>query len=109
MYPQSIPQATTIGPDHGPDPEEDRCGSVDIEQSVEDVKLQMAALIVATGFGFFHPRDWVQFGREEDCHMADGLTCDPVVSALGPTGTDEAPRPHPVRSCAGETRDGSKR
>lgn len=96
----------TIGPDHGPHLEEDRCGSVDMEQSVEDVKLQMAALIVATGFDFFHPRDSVQFGREEDCHMADGLEYDPVAGALGPTGTDEPPRPHPGCSCAGEARDG---
>jgi heterodisulfide reductase subunit A len=84
----------TIDPDHCLYLREGRCGAcarlceagaVDFEQSVEHVALQVAAIIVATGFDFFDPRELTQFGYKQYPNVISGLEYERLVSASGPT------------------------
>jgi heterodisulfide reductase subunit A len=106
LFPQAIPQVMTIDPDHCLYLREGRCGAcarlceagaVDFEQSVEHVTLQVAAVIVATGFDFFDPRELTQFGYKQYPNVISALEYERLVSASGPTEgellrlSDEAP------------------
>jgi heterodisulfide reductase subunit A len=95
LFPQAMPQVMTIDPDHCLYFQEGRCGAcarlceagaVDFEQSVEHITLQVAAVIVATGFDFFDPRDLTQFGYKQYPNVVSALEYERLVSASGPTG-----------------------
>ncbi|MGD8968501.1 MAG: CoB--CoM heterodisulfide reductase iron-sulfur subunit A family protein [Anaerolineae bacterium] len=94
-FPQAIPQVMTIDPDHCLYIQEGKCGAcarlcgagaVDFEQSVRYVTLQVAAVIVATGFDFFDPRDLTQFGYKQYPNVVSALEYERLISASGPTG-----------------------
>ncbi|MGD8966815.1 MAG: FAD-dependent oxidoreductase, partial [Anaerolineae bacterium] len=96
-FPQAIPQVMTIDADHCLYLREGKCGAcarlceaeaVDFEQSAQEVLLDVATIIVATGFDFFDPRGLTQLGYTQCPNVITALEYERLVSASGPTGGD---------------------
>jgi heterodisulfide reductase subunit A len=94
-FPQAVPQVMTIDPDACIYLQRDKCGAcvkfceagaVDFRQTEREVALHVDAVVVATGYDFFDPRDLTQFGYKQCPNVVTALEYERLVCASGPTG-----------------------
>jgi heterodisulfide reductase subunit A len=94
-FPQAIPQVMTIDPDHCIRLQRGKCGvclktcqaeAIDFEQTEQELRLDVGAVVLATGFDFFDPRGLTQFGYELCPNVITALEYERLISASGPTG-----------------------
>ena len=96
-FPQAIPQVMTIDAEHCIYLQRAKCGAcakiceagaIDFEQTEQEVALHVGAVVVATGFDFFDPRELTQFSYKQCPNVITALECERLISASGPTGGD---------------------
>ncbi len=93
-FPQAIPQAMAIDPDHCIYLQRGKCGAcalvcqrkaINFEQTEQVVELSVGAVVVATGYDFFDPRGLSQFGYGKCPNVITALEYERLISASGPT------------------------
>ncbi|MBN1954850.1 MAG: CoB--CoM heterodisulfide reductase iron-sulfur subunit A family protein [Anaerolineae bacterium] len=93
-FPQAIPQVVTIDPDHCIYLQKGKCGlcaqvcqagAIDFTQAAHEIDLEAGAVVVATGFDFFHPGELTHFGYEQYPNVITALEYERLVCASGPT------------------------
>jgi heterodisulfide reductase subunit A len=93
-FPQAIPQVMTIDPDYCIRIQRGKCGvcaktcqaeAIDFEQTERELRLDVGAVVLATGFDFFDPRGLTQFGYESCPNVITALEYERLISASGPT------------------------
>lgn len=93
-FSQSVPQVMTIDPEACIYLQRGKCGAcaknceagaVDFTQAARELALHVNAVVVATGFDFFDPRDLTQFGYQQCPNVITALEYERLISASGPT------------------------
>ncbi len=94
-FPQAIPQVMTIDAEHCIYLDRGKCGAcvkvceagaIDFEQTAQEAKVHVGAVVLATGYDFFDPRGLKQFSYEECPNIITALEYERLISASGPTG-----------------------
>ncbi len=94
-YAQGIPSVYTIDPDHcrlfqgkkcGVCAKQCKAGAIDYEQKDQEVELNVAAVIVATGYDLFDATKISEYGYGKLPNVISSLEMERLLSAAGPTG-----------------------
>ena len=95
-FPQAVPRKMTIDAEACLYLTKERCrvceetcqaGAIDFEQQEELVELQVAAIVLATGFDPFDPGSLKEYGYGEIENVITGLEYERLICASGPTGS----------------------
>jgi heterodisulfide reductase subunit A len=94
-YPQAVPRVMTIDREHCIYLTKGKCGNckkvcnagaVDYEQKDTFVDLNVAAVIVATGFDMFDPTHMQEYGYGKYANVITAMEYERMICASGPTG-----------------------
>ncbi len=95
-FPQATPAVVVIDPNTCLQLTKGKCkqkcveacqrGAIDLKQEPEQVEVEAAAVIVATGFKTFDPRGLPQYGYGRYGNVYTSLEVERMVNASGPTG-----------------------
>ena len=94
-FSQGIPAVMTIDPEHCLYLKKDKCGvcktkcvkgAIDYEQKDKKLKIQVGAVIIATGLDVFDPTPLTQYGYGKIKNVITGLEYERLINATGPTG-----------------------
>ena len=95
FFSQGIPAVMTIDPDFCIYLKKGKCGvcktkclkgAIDYEQKDQVLKLDVGAVIVATGLDVFDPTPLTQYGYGKLKNVITGLEYERLINATGPTG-----------------------
>jgi heterodisulfide reductase subunit A len=89
-FPQAVPKVATIDKENciecGLCEKICKAGAVDLNQQPEEIKLNVGAIVVATGFNLFNPSVIKEYGYKEYGNVLTSLELERMVCASGPTG-----------------------
>jgi heterodisulfide reductase subunit A len=94
-FPQAVPRKVTIDAETCLYLTKGRCGvceetceagAIDFEQQEELVELEVAAIVMATGFDPYDPASLKEYGYGEIENVITGLEYERLICASGPTG-----------------------
>ncbi len=94
-FPQAVPRKVTIDAETCLYLTKGRCrlceetceaGAIDFEQQEELVELEVAAIVMATGFDPYDPTSLKEYGYGEIENVITGLEFERLICASGPTG-----------------------
>jgi heterodisulfide reductase subunit A len=93
-FPQAVPMLMTIDPDQCTFLLKGKCGlcqqvcqadAIDFSQRNQETQLQVAAIIVATGFDYYDPSTIPQYHYHTSPNVISALEFERMISASGPT------------------------
>ena len=98
-FPQAVPLKYTIDPETCITLKTGKCGdhalcveacgdrdAIDFDQKEKIVEIEVGAIVVATGYDLFDPKEKPEYGYEKFDNVITGLEFERIVSASGPTG-----------------------
>jgi heterodisulfide reductase subunit A len=94
-FPQAVPMVMTIDPERCTYLTRGKCGlcqkicqagAIDFEQENQEIKLEVGAIVVATGYDFYDPTSIGQYHYHRYPNVITALEYERLISASGPTG-----------------------
>jgi heterodisulfide reductase subunit A len=94
-FPQAVPMVMTIDPEHCTYLTKGKCGlcqmicqaeAIDFDQQAQETKLEVGAIVVATGYDFYDPTSISQYHYHTYPNVITALEYERLISASGPTG-----------------------
>jgi len=92
---QAVPRAAVIDPEHCRYLTEGKCGvcakvckrnAIDYEMKDEIIELEVASVIVATGFDIWDPKEAPEYGYGRFPNVYTAMEYERLINAAGPTG-----------------------
>jgi len=94
-FPQSVPRVMTIDKEHCIKFTKDKCGNcekvckaqaINYEQKDEELILKVGAVVVASGFEVYNPKEMFEYGYGKYSNVRTAIEFERLICASGPTG-----------------------